>query len=68
MILLFICKHCYALTIVKELNLDLRLSNQDNNENSEFIINKTKEQIVKYHKLYLSKHKIHLPKSMQKFN
>ena len=29
----FICKHFYALTIKKELNLDCHLSNQDDNIN-----------------------------------
>ena len=29
--LAFICKHFYALTIIKELNLDCHSSNQDDN-------------------------------------
>ena len=61
----FICKHLYALTIIKELNLDCNLSNQDNNNTYTFINNKTKDQIVKEHKLYLSKHKINLANNIQ---
>ena len=60
----FICKHFYALTIVKELNLDCHLSNQDDNTYL-FIYNKTKDQIIKEHILYLSKHKINLANNMQ---
>ena len=60
----FICKHFYALTIVKELNLDCHLSNQDDNTYL-FINNKTKDQIIKEHILYLSKHKINLANNMQ---
>ena len=56
----FICKHFYALIIMKELNLDCHLSNQDDNITYTFINNKTKDQIIKEHKLYLSKHKINL--------
>ena len=59
----FICKHFYALTIVKEL--DCHLSNQDDNNTYTFINNKTKDQIIKEHKLYLSKHKINLANNMQ---
>ena len=54
----FICKHFYALTIIKELNLDCHLSNQNDNNTYTFIYNKTKNQINKEHKLYLNKHKI----------
>ena len=62
----FIYKHFYALTIIKELNLDCYLSNQDDDNNTyTFINNKTKDQIIKEHKLYLSKHKINLPNNMQ---
>ena len=53
-----ICKHFYALTIIKELNLD------DNNTYT-FINNKIKGQRIKEHKLYLSKHKINLTSNMQ---
>ena len=41
----FICKHLYVLTIIKELNLDCRLLNQDDNNTCTFINNKTKEYI-----------------------
>ena len=61
----FICKHLYALTIIKELNLDCHLSNQDDNNTCTFINNKTKDQIIKEHKLYLFGHKINLPNNMQ---
>ena len=61
----FICKHFYALTIIKELNLDSHLSNQDDNNTYAFINNKTKYQVIKEHKLYLSKHKINLANNMQ---
>ena len=56
----FICKHFYALTIMKELNLDCHVSTQDDNNTYTFISNKTKDQIIKEHKLYLSKHKINI--------
>ena len=61
----FICKHFYALTIIKELNLDYHLSNQNDNNTYTFINNKTKDQIIKEHKLYLSKHNINLANNMQ---
>ena len=61
----FICKHFYALTIMKELNLDCHVSTQDDNNTYTFISNKTKDQIIKEHKLYLSKHKINLANNMQ---
>ena len=61
----FICKHFYALSIIKELNLDCHLSSQDDNSTYTFINNKTKAQIIKEHKFYLSKHKINLPNNMQ---
>ena len=61
----FICKHFYALTIIKELNLDCHLSNQDDNNTYIFINDKTKDQIIKEHKLYLSKRKINLPNNIQ---
>ena len=57
----FICKHSYTLTIIKELNLDCYLSNQDDNNTCTFI----KDQIIKEHKLYLSKNKINLANNMQ---
>ena len=41
----FICKHLYVLTIIKELNLDYHLLNQDDNNTYTFINNKTKEHI-----------------------
>ena len=61
----FICKHFYALTIIKELNLDCHLSNQDDHNTYTFINNKTKDQIIKENKLYLFEHKINLPNNMQ---
>ena len=61
----FICKHFYALTIIRQLNLDCHLSNQDDNNTYTFINNKTKDQIIKEQKLYLSKHKINLANNMQ---
>ena len=61
----FIGKHFYALTIIKELNLDCHLSNQDDSNTYTFINNKTKDQIIKEPKLYLSKHKINLANNMQ---
>ena len=61
----FICKHFCALTIIKKLNLDCHLSNQDENNTYTFINNKTKDQIIKEHKLYLSKHKMILANNMQ---
>ena len=54
----FICKRFYVLIIIKELNLDWHLSNQDGNNTHTFINNKTKDQIIKEYKFYLSKHKI----------
>ena len=60
----FISKHFNALGIIKELNLDCLLSNQDDNNTYTFINNKTKDQIVKEHKLYLSKYKINLTNNM----
>ena len=61
-----ISKHFYSLTIIKELNLYCNLSCRcyDNN-NYTFINYKTKDQIIKEHKLYLSKHKINLADNMQ---
>ena len=35
----FICKHFYALTIIKELNLDCHLSDQDDSNTYTFINN-----------------------------
>ena len=61
----FICKNFYALTIIKELNLDSHLSNQDDNNTYTFINNKTKDQIIKEHKLNLFKHKINSPDIIQ---
>ena len=60
-----ICTHFYALTIIKELNLNCHLPNQDDNNTYAFINNKTKDQIINEHKLYLSKHKINLINNMQ---
>ena len=61
----FICKHFYSLTIIKELYFDSHLSSQDDNNTYIFINNKTKDQIIKEHKLYLSKHKINLTNNIQ---
>ena len=61
----FICEHFYPFSIMKELNLDGHLSNQDDNKSYTFINNKTKDKIIKKHKLYLSKHKINLANNMQ---
>ena len=61
----FICKHFYAFTIIKELNIDCHLLNQDDNNSYTFINNKTKDQIIKERKLYLSIHKINLHNNMQ---
>ena len=47
----FICKY-YALTIIKEINLDCHLTNQDDNNTYPFKNSKTKDQIIKEHKLY----------------
>ena len=63
--LAFIYKHFDALTIIKELNLDCNLSNQDDNNTCTFINNKTKDQIIKEHMYYLCKHKINLSNNMQ---
>ena len=60
----FICKHFYASTIIKELNLDCRLSNQDDS-NTYTSVSKTKDQIIKKRKWYRSKHKINLANNMQ---
>ena len=57
--------HFYAITVTKELNLDYHLSKQDDNNTHTFIDNKTKDQIIKEHKLYLSKRKINLANYMQ---
>ena len=57
--------HFYVITVTKELNLDYHLSKQDDNNTHVFIDNKTKDQIIKEHKLYLSKHKINLANYMQ---
>ena len=61
----FISKHFYALSIIKELNIDCHLSNQDDNNTCTFINNKTKDLIIKEHKLYLLKHKINLANNIQ---
>ena len=61
----FICKHFYALTIIKELNLDCHLSNKDDNNKCTFINNETKDQIIEDHKLYISKYKINLANNMR---
>ena len=61
----FIYKDFYTLFIIKELNLDYHLLNQDDNNTYTFINNKTKYQIIKEHMLYLSKHKIILANNLQ---
>ena len=61
----FICKHIYALTIIKELNIDCHLSNQEDNKTYTFINNETNDQRIKEHKFYLSKQKINLTNNMQ---
>ena len=48
----FICKHFYALTIIKELNLHCHLRNQNDNNTYTCRNSKTKDQIIKEHKLY----------------
>ena len=58
-------RYFYMLTIIKELNLDCHVSILDDNGTYTFINNKTKDQIIKEHKLYLSKHKINLANNMQ---
>ena len=63
----FICKHFYVLSFIKELNLYCHLSNQDDNNTYSFINNRTKDQLLKEHKLYFSKHKINLVNNMQHF-
>ena len=60
----FICKHFYASAIIKELNLDCRLSNQDDS-NTYTSVSKTKDQVIKKRKWYRSKHKINLVNNMQ---
>ena len=61
----FTCKHFSALSIIKELNLDCHLSNQDDKSTYTFINNKTKDQEIKGYNLYLSKHKINLTNNME---
>ena len=39
----FICKHFYTLTVIKKLNFDCHLSNQDDSNTYTFINNKTKD-------------------------
>ena len=51
----FICKYLCTLTVIKELNLDCHLANQDDNHTYTFIDTKTGDQIIAKHKLYLSK-------------
>ena len=46
----FISKRFYPLTIIKELNLDCYLLNQDSNNTYTFINNKTKNHIINEHK------------------
>ena len=55
----FICEHFYVFTI------DCHLLNWDDNNNHAFINKKTEDQIIKEHRLYLSKHKINLTNIMQ---
>ena len=52
-------------TIIKDLNLDYHLSNQNDKNTYTFINNKTKDQIIKEHKLYPSKHKTNLANNIQ---
>ena len=59
-----ICKHFYALTTIKELNLDRHFSNQ-NDKTYTVINNKIKDQIIRQQKFYLSKQKINLTNNMQ---
>ena len=47
----FIFKHFYVLGFIKQLNLDCHSLNQDDNNIFIFINNKTKNQILKEHKL-----------------
>ena len=61
----FICKHFYTLIITKQLNLDCHLSNQGDNKAYTFINNETKDEIIREHRFYLSKHKINLTNNMQ---
>ena len=61
----FIFKYFYALTIIKELNLDCHLLNQDDDNTYIFINNKTKDQIIKEYKLHFCKHEINLTNNMQ---
>ena len=61
----FICKQFYVLTIIKELNFDCHLSNQDDSNTYIFINNTTKDQTIKEHKLYLFKHQSNLANHVQ---
>ena len=45
----FVRKHFYAVTIIKGLNLDCHLSNQDHKNTYTFISDKTKDQIIEKH-------------------
>ena len=42
-----ICKHFYVSGVIKELNLDCYLSNQDDNNTYTFTNNETKDQKIK---------------------
>ena len=41
----FIFKHFYVVPIIKEVNFDCHLSDQDDNKTYEFMNNKTEDQI-----------------------
>ena len=60
----FICKHFYIITITRKLNLDCHLSNQADNT-YKYLNHKTKQQIIKEYKSYLSKHQMNLLINMQ---
>ena len=61
----FIGKHFHDVTTIKDLNRDCHLSNQDDNNTYAFMNNKTNDQIIEEHKLYLSKREIDLTNKMQ---
>ena len=48
---------CIVLTIIKGLNFNCHLSNQNDSNTCTFINKKAKGHIIKEYKLYLSKHK-----------
>ena len=61
----FIWKHFYALAVTKRLNLDCHFSNQDDSNTYEFINKKYTHQIIKEHKSYVLKCKIHVTGNME---